>query len=127
MRGKFATFIASVPYNRIASIGRVLGMFMYVIDVRHQRIVRRNLKFVYPEWPTERVKKISKRIFQNLGITILEICQMICFSSDDIMDRVKIRGEEHLLNAMHNDKGAILISAHLGNWEIGLLYLVLHS
>jgi Kdo2-lipid IVA lauroyltransferase/acyltransferase len=99
---------------------------MYGIDVRHRRIVRRNLKFVYPEWSTERVKRKSKRVFQNLGITILEICQMSCFSRDDIINKVKIRGEEHLLNAMHNDKGAILISAHLGNWEIGLLYLVLH-
>ena len=127
MRGKFATFIASVPHKRIASIGRVLGILVYFIDVRHRRIVRRNLKFVYPEWSTERVKRKSKRVFQNLGITILEICQMICFSRDDIINKVKIRGEEHLLNAMHNDKGAILISAHLGNWEIGLLYLVLHS
>jgi len=127
LRGKFATFIKSVPHKHIASIGRVLGMLMYGIDVRHRRIVRRNLKFVYPEWPYERVKKVSQCVFQNLGITILEICQMICFSSHDIIDKVKIRGEEHLLNAMHNDKGAILISAHLGNWEIGLLYLVLHS
>ncbi|OEU64700.1 MAG: hypothetical protein BA867_02330 [Desulfobacterales bacterium S5133MH16] len=124
--GKVATFIASVPHKRTASIGRVLGILVYFIDVRHRRIVRRNLKFVYPEWSTERVKRKSKRVFQNLGITILEICQMICFSRDDIINKVKIRGEEHLLNAMHNDKGAILISAHLGNWEIGLLYLVLH-
>ena len=126
MCGKVATFIASVPHKRIASIGRGLGMLIYGIDVRHRRIVRRNLKFVYPEWSTERVKRKSKRVFQNLGITILEICQMSCFSRDDIINKVKIRGEEHLLNAMHNDKGAILISAHLGNWEIGLLYLVLH-
>jgi KDO2-lipid IV(A) lauroyltransferase len=126
LRGKLATFTASVPNNRIASIGRVLGMLMYGIDVRHRRIVRRNLKFVYPEWPPERVKKKSKRIFQNLGITILEICQMICFSSDDIMDRVKIRGQEHLLHAMQNNKGAILISAHLGNWEIVPLFWPLY-
>ncbi len=127
MRGKFATFIASVSHKRIASIGRVLGMLMYGIDVRHQRIVRRNLKFVYPEWPPERVKKVSKRVFQNLGITILEICQMTCFSSHDIIDKVKIRGEEHLLNAMQNNKGAILISAHLGNWEIMPLFWPLYS
>jgi len=126
LRGKVATFIASVPHNRIASMGRVLGMLMYGIDVRHRRIVRRNLKFVYPEWPPERVKKISKRIFQNLGITFLEICQMICFSSDDIIDKVKIRGQEHLLNAMQNNKGAILITAHLGHWEIVPLFWPLY-
>lgn len=123
---KFTTFIASVPHKRIKSVGRVLGMLMYGIDVRHRRIVRRNLKFVYSEWPAERVKKNSKRIFQNLGITILEICQMICFSSDDILKKVKIRGEEHLLNAMQNNKGVILITAHLGNWEIAPLFWPLY-
>ena len=126
MRGKVATFIASVPHNRIASMGMVLGMLIYGIDVRHRRIVRLNLKFVYPEWPPEQVKKISKRIFQNLGITFLEICQMTCFSSHDIIDKVKIRGQEHLLNAMQNNKGAILISAHLGNWEIVPLFWPLY-
>ena len=126
MRGKFATFIASVSHRRIASIGRVLGMLMYGIDLRHRRIVRRNLKFVYPEWSTEQVKEISKHIFQNLGINILEICQMTCFSSDDILDKVKIRGEEHLFNAMHNNKGTILITAHLGNWEIVPLFWPLY-
>jgi KDO2-lipid IV(A) lauroyltransferase len=124
--GKFETFIANVPHNRIASMGRVLGRLMYGIDVRHRRIVRRNLKFVYPEWPPERVKRKSKRVFQNLCITILEICQMICFSSDEILDRVKIRGEEYLLNAMHYNKGVILISAHLGNWEIVPLFWPLY-
>jgi KDO2-lipid IV(A) lauroyltransferase len=126
LRGKFATFIASVSHKRIASIGRVLGMLMYGIDVRHRRIVRRNLKFVYPEWSTERVKRKSKRVFQNLGITILEICQMTCFSSDDILDKVKIRGQEHLLNAMHDNMGVIVISAHLGNWEIVPLFCPLY-
>jgi KDO2-lipid IV(A) lauroyltransferase len=123
---KFATFIASVPHKRIASMGRVLGMLLYGIDVRHRRIVRRNLKFVYPEWSPRRVKKISRRIFRNLGTTFLEICQMVCFSSDDILDKVKIRGQEHLLNAMHNNKGVILISAHLGNWEIVPLFWPLY-
>ena len=80
MRGKFATFIASVPHRCIASIGRVLGMLMYGIDVRHRRIVRRNLKFIYPEWTHERIKKISKRIFQNIGTTFIEICQLHCLS-----------------------------------------------
>jgi KDO2-lipid IV(A) lauroyltransferase len=124
--GKFAIFIAGVPHNRIASIGKALGMLMYGIDVRHRRVVRRNLKFVYPEWSPERVKKVSKRVFQNLGITILEICQMICFSRDDILKKVKITGEEHLLNAIKNNKGAILITAHLGNWEIVPLFWPLY-
>ena len=126
LRRKFACFIVNVPRKRISSMGRVLGMLMYGIDVRHRRIVRRNLKFVYPEWSSGRVTKISKRVFQNLGITILEICQMSYFSSHDILKKITISGEEHLLSAMKNNKGAILISAHLGNWEMVPLFWPLY-
>lgn len=126
LRRKFVNFIASISYNRIAYIGKILGMLMYAIDVRHRRIVRRNLEFVYEQWPPERVKKISKRIFQNLGITILEICQMMCFSGNEIINRVNITGKEHLMNALHNNKGVILVSAHLGNWEIVPLFWPLY-
>jgi KDO2-lipid IV(A) lauroyltransferase len=115
---KFASFVASIQYQHIASIGRALGLLLYFIDVRHRRIVRRNLKFIYPEWKHDHVQKMSKCIFQSLSITLLEICQMTCFSKSDIIGKANIRGEEHLLNALNDNKGAILISAHLGNWEM---------
>lgn len=126
MRSKFAAFIARIPHKLIAGIGRLTGILIYNIDVRHRRIVRRNLSFVYPEWPAEKVKETSRRIFENLGITLLEICQMTCFSGDNIIKKVKIRGEEHLLDAMQNHKGVVLISAHIGNWEIVPLFWPLY-
>ena len=125
-RGKFATFIAGIPYKHIAGTGKIFGRIWYFLDIRHRRIVRRNLKFIYPDWTPERVNRISKSIFQNMGITVLEICQMIYFSGDNIMDKVKIRGEEHLFNAMSNNKGTILITAHLGNWEMMALFFPLY-
>jgi KDO2-lipid IV(A) lauroyltransferase len=125
-RGKFATLIANMPHKHIAGIGRVLGRFIYFVDVRHRRIVRRNLKFIYPEWTHHHVKRVSKRIFENLGMTVSEIFQMIYFSEGDITDKVKVSGKEHLLNAMQKKKGVILISAHLGNWEIVTLFWPLY-
>ena len=106
-RGKFATFIAGIPYKHIAGTGKILGRIWYFFDVRHRRIVRRNLKLIYPEWTPERVNRTSISIFQNMGITVLEICQMIYFSEDNILSKVIIRGEEHLFNAMNNNKGTI--------------------
>jgi len=117
-RGKFTTVIANIPHKHIASIGRVLGRLIYFVDVRHRWIVRRNLEFIYPEWTHERVKKISKRIFQNIGISFIEICQMHCLSREDILNRAQIEGEDNLLRALKEKKGAIMISGHIGNWEL---------
>lgn len=111
-------FIASIPPRHIARVGRLLGMLAYILDRRHRRIVRRNLQFIYPEWSNDRILKVSKRVFQNTGVTVLEICQMTCFSREDILRKVRIKGKEYLVNAMKSPKGVIVISAHMGNWEM---------
>jgi KDO2-lipid IV(A) lauroyltransferase len=115
-------FIASMQQKHIAGVGRSLGMLAYILDRRHRRIVKRNLRFTHPEWPPERIRKVSKRVFQNMGITFLEICQLTVFSREDILGKVRIRGEKNLLDVMKGQRDIIMISAHLGNWEMAHLF-----
>jgi len=96
-------------------------MVAYVLDSRHRRIVKQNLHFAHPQWPPNRIRRVAKRVFQSVGVTFAEICQMTCFSSEDILRRVRIKGEENLFTCMRNPEGVILISAHLGNWEMAHL------
>jgi len=119
--GTLTAFIANIPQKRIAGVGKLLGMLVYFVDPRHRRIVRRNLQFTHPEWSLDRIQKLSRRIFQNLGVTVLEICQMTCFSREDILRKVRIKGKGNLLNATKSPRGIIMISAHLGNWEMSQL------
>lgn len=116
-------FIADIPQAYIARVGRLLGMLVYFVDARHRRIVRRNLQFTHPEWSRESIRRLSKRVFQNIGITFLEICQMTCFSREDVLRKVRIRGKENLDNAVKSPKGVIMISGHLGNWEMAPLLI----
>ncbi|MBU2622132.1 MAG: hypothetical protein KKD92_07440, partial [Proteobacteria bacterium] len=113
---------AAIPKNILCFWGKTLGATIYYLDMPHRRIVKRNLKFTYSEWADEEICKISKRIFQNLGITILEILQMAFFSKEDFLRNIRIKGEEHLLGAVKGGKGVIIISAHLGNWEAAPLF-----
>lgn len=116
------TFISGIPKNIICFFGRILGALIYHVDIPHKRIVTRNLKFAYPEWADEEECRVSRKIFRNLGITILEILQMTFFSKEDFLRNIRIKGEEHLLNAVEGGKGVIIISAHLGNWEAASLF-----
>jgi KDO2-lipid IV(A) lauroyltransferase len=121
--GIFTAFIASIPQKHIARVGRLLGMLAYFVDIRHRRIVRRNLQFTHPEWSRDRIRRLSKRVFQNMGVTVLEICQMTSFSREDTLGKTRIKGKEYLLNAMKSPKGVIIISGHLGNWEMAHLFI----
>ncbi|MCP4681364.1 MAG: hypothetical protein GY864_03425 [Desulfobacterales bacterium] len=121
-RNRSGTFIAYIPKKTIVNIAKLLGILAYFLDRRHRRIVKRNLKFTHPEWSEDHIQKFSRLIFQNMGTTFLEICQMTCFSKEEILNGVQIRGEEFITNALKTHKGIIFISGHLGNWEMVPLF-----
>lgn len=115
-------FMARAPRKHIFRIGKLIGRLAYYIDVPHRRIVRRNLTFAYPDWSREQVKSISRHIFQNLGITFLEIIQLTALSREDLLKKIRVVGLENLQRALRSKKGLILVSGHLGSWEMGLMY-----
>jgi KDO2-lipid IV(A) lauroyltransferase len=115
---KGKSIIARLPKNHMATLGRFLGNLAYTADPRHRRIVRRNLRFAFPEWAPSRVDEVSRRVFQNMGVTALEILQMLFLSREDILQMVQTRGHENLQKALEHPKGAIMITAHIGNWEM---------
>ncbi len=64
------------------------------------------------------VKKenISKAVFANLGLSILELF-MVEKIIRDARRRFTMTGEEHFHAARQRGKGIILITSHLGSWE----------
>jgi KDO2-lipid IV(A) lauroyltransferase len=107
--------------HAIAS-GRIIGTLAYVIDAPHRRIVRRNLRLAFPDWSQEKIRQTSKRVFQHLGATFVEICQLATYSKSDVVDRVRVVGAERWRHALDNRQGLIIVSAHLGNWEFGMQF-----
>jgi KDO2-lipid IV(A) lauroyltransferase len=103
-------------------LGRYLGTLAYVLDLPHRRIVRTNLRLAFPDWSAEKIRDTSKRIFQNLGTTLVEILQLAAYSKRDVIARARLIGEDRLQRALAQNKGLIVVSAHLGNWEFGMQY-----
>ena len=116
-------FIAKISRKHIIRLGKLIGHLIYYTDVPHRRIVRRNLAFAYPEWSPMEIKRISRSFFQNLGITFLEIIQLTVLSREDLLKMVRVVGLEKLERAQQGKKGLIIVSGHLGSWELGLLYI----
>jgi KDO2-lipid IV(A) lauroyltransferase len=122
LSGRLAALVANIPKGYLLDLGKVLGWLVYFADNRHRRIVRRNLGFAYPEWTRERIRAVSRRVFQNTATTLLGFLQMSCFSKEDVLSKVRIRGKKYLDKAVEDGSGVILIAAHLGNWEMSAIY-----
>jgi len=122
-RNAFQTFVAGISRKEIRRMGQTVGMVLYFLDMRHRRIVRRNLKFAYPEWEWSKVLRVTRRVYQNFGITAMEIIQFSCSTREEIQARgFTVEGKENL-EYFSNKNGVILLSAHLGNWEFAAQYM----
>ena len=111
-----------MPKGHILLMGKMLGHFLYSVDVHHRKIIRRNLHFSYPGWSRNQIQNLSKQIFQNYGIIIFEVLQMAYSTREEMLSRARIEGVEIISEALAKKKGIIIVSAHLGNWEMLLQY-----
>lgn len=107
----------------LVRLGGALGGLAYRLDPHHRTIVERNLRFAYPEWTLPQVAAVSLRVFQNFGRSIMEVLQLLRMSRAEVLTRCVLTGEDHMHQALAGGRGAILVSAHLGNWELGLQFL----
>ena len=119
--GALTQAVAAIAPVRLHKAGRWLGQWAYRCDLRHRRIVRQNLRFVFPERSQRQIDDLAVRVFEHFGTVLLEILQALCLSRPQFAQRIVIEGEDILMAALDQPRGCILFSGHLGNWEFGLL------
>jgi KDO2-lipid IV(A) lauroyltransferase len=120
-RGWLRSFVAGIRPRRLAALGRIVGQIAYYVDIPHRRVVWRNLKFCFPKRSSREVVQLSKRVYQNLGVVVLEMLQTAALSPDELTRRVEVVGEEHLLGALEEKRGVVAVSGHTGGWEMAML------
>jgi KDO2-lipid IV(A) lauroyltransferase len=119
----FRLFVSKIPHRKIVRLGQMLGLLMFYLDARHRRIVRRNLKFAFPEWEWSRVLRVTKNVYKNFGVTALEIFQISCSSRRDTLTKARVIQGIKNTEYLDNENGVFLITAHLGNWEVASLFV----
>ncbi|MFO7962502.1 MAG: hypothetical protein R6U50_01130 [Desulfobacterales bacterium] len=104
------------------ALGRLLGGMVYRLDPRYKHIVKQNLQFAFPRMPDHLINRAALGVYQQFGLTLVELLKMAAISRGDILCAVKIRGREHLEKAIGQGGGFIFFSAHVGNWEMAHLF-----
>ena len=103
---------------RVERWGKILGGFIFKASRRYRRVALKNLTAAYPEWNEQDVKKTARESFTHFGRGALEFFYFLSVPSEELDERVEIEGKEHLDAALANGHGAIIVTAHLGNWEL---------
>jgi len=115
-------FFLFIPYEIALGIGRALGRFLSLVLVKNRTLSKKHLNIAFGDTKSqEEISSISKAVFVNLATSFAEILSLpkIKDKLDEIID---IEGIEKFDKVLSEKKGAIAITAHLGNWELIPMY-----
>ena len=89
----------------------------------YTRRAEANLQLVFPDMPQEQVRETARSVTANFGKNLIEN-----YSKDDIVQRLPTAeiggaGLEHLHAAIAQGKPVLLLSGHIGNYEVIRLIL----
>jgi KDO2-lipid IV(A) lauroyltransferase len=110
--------------RQTASFGSLLGRISQRLLTRRADLVLRNLRMIFPEKDARAVTAIADACWRHFGQAAVEYLRLPQMSFEAIAARCEIVNGEILDAAVAQDKGVILISAHVGNWEYGGLVIM---
>lgn len=120
-----------LPRRLAVGIGGYLAPKVGMRIARLNRIGMRNLTLAFPDKTDDERREILRQSWSNMGRTAVEY-----FFIDQIWDfdpagaapgRIEIAGEEHFVELATDGKPAIILSAHLGNWELPMVAAARHG
>lgn len=112
----FGKILCHLPYPVIISLGRKLGPFVgKLMKKQRERGIFQIQRGM--ECSREEAERIMTDVFRNLGQSLMEILYTPNLNPENIRDYVTLDHPERLDEAMKEDKGVIVLTAHMGNWE----------
>ena len=107
-----------VPRRLSLKLGRGLGRLWGELDSRHARIAAGNLGRAFPHWDETRRWRTAREVYAHFGAALLDVLWLEGRGREAVMSRVEVEGREHVEAAMAPGRGALLVTAHIGNWEL---------
>lgn len=111
------TFGRYLPFSLRGKMFGSLGKLIVMYFPKARNRVQRGLNTVFPELSKKEINNITKKVGENTALTLSELLM-----NDDYKKRKKLisadgKGFKILKNAKLNGQGAIIVSAHFGQWE----------
>jgi len=111
-----------LPRGLARLLGAGVGRAVYTLAGRLRRTGMRNLELALPAIPVEQRERTLKLVYRNLGWQLAEFCRMERYTAANTAGLIRYEGLEHFLEAEALGNGVLILTGHLGAWEISSFY-----
>ncbi len=108
-----------LPRGVLHFFSDMLGLVWYKIDKRHRTVALENIQTAYPgKFSPFEAEMLVKTIFKNIAGIPLEAIWSYGKSWEALAPYFSVKGRKHFENAKKKARGVILLTCHLGNFEL---------
>ncbi|HEX8465288.1 MAG TPA: lysophospholipid acyltransferase family protein [Abditibacterium sp.] len=109
--------IEATSWQGCRVLGSYLGLAFFAAGKRRRELAIGNVQMALG-LNRAQANRVARRSAQNWGMTTCEFLHLPAATGSEIRNYVRLDGLEQLQNALAQGKGAIVMTAHIGNWEL---------
>ncbi len=129
-RIEFLFFILTLKIFRLfpARVGEAMfkGLAIFVgcvLGIR-RKVADENIARAYPEYTRAQRRDLIRKMYLNMAEMIAE---EYLYDDDELFKNITMVGEENIRKVLEHGKGAVMVSMHIGNWELAGRYMSRHG
>lgn len=112
--------VGLLPRPCALRVGIMVGQLAHLVLPHLRRHAERNLRLALPQADERQRRHIKRGTFRNLGRLLGEISQFPRLNRANIRNIVGYEGLENYLHAVAQGRGVILLTGHIGAWELSV-------
>jgi KDO2-lipid IV(A) lauroyltransferase len=114
--------VGMLPRTAARAVGAGIGTLAWVALGRLRGVGLRNLELAFPEKTEAERRTILRGVYRSLGWQIGEFCKMGGYTAEQASKFIRYDGLENYLAARGRGKGVLVLTGHLGAWELSSFY-----
>jgi KDO2-lipid IV(A) lauroyltransferase len=111
-----------LPRSLARTAGAGIGAVAFHALSRLRKTGLRNLELAYPQKTRAERLAILREEYRSLGWQMAEFCQMSKYTPESASKFIRYEGLDNYLAARGRGKGVLVVTGHLGAWELSSFY-----
>jgi KDO2-lipid IV(A) lauroyltransferase len=114
--------LGRMPRGAARLLAAMLVSAVYPMLRRLRRVGTCNLEMAFPALSPKEREKILRGVFRSLGRQLVEFCRMQRYTPENTRSWIRTEGLDNYLSARARGKGVLVLTGHLGAWELSSFY-----